>query len=144
MSGHHWRHSLRDRSIKWMELSDGDQPYLSIRTIDQVLREAHINSWLAQTWPRLTGTYARESALAGAWRGRIGCYRIMREFSTVKECTVGTSSNPKQWVFGTGDGKWLTECNKTGRKEEEDVGFIHSGCSPMGGRLEALSAHLTR
>ena len=52
--------ATKDRGIPRLELQNRHAPYVSICPIDQVLREANIKKWLAQTRSCLTTPYTKK------------------------------------------------------------------------------------
>ena len=121
------RAAKRDRGMTRLELRNRYAPYVSIRTIDRVLREANVRKWLAQKRPRLQERHAK-ARLAWALARKDWTIEDFQGILYSDECTVRKSADPRRvWVFRTPQEKWLSDCIQP-RGKANEVGLMVWGC----------------
>jgi len=116
-----------------LELRNRHAPHVSVRTIDQVQREANIKKWLAQTRPRLTAAHARKR-LDWALARKNWTAEDFEGILYSDACTVRKSTNPAQKSgFHIPQEKWLADCIKP-QGNTNEIGLMVWGCFWRGRR----------
>lgn len=104
------RETKRDRDQTLADITNTVAPQASVRTVQRVLKRAHIRKWIAAERPLLEEKHAAQR-LQWALEHRDWTPEQWAKVVWLDECSVEKSPNlRKAWKFRSPGEKWLKEC----------------------------------
>ena len=121
------RAAKSNRKMTRRELRNRYAPHVYLRTVDRVLREAHIRKWMAKKRPRLLPRHAK-ARLEWALARKDWTASDFEGIIYSDECTVRKNADPRRpWVFRLPNEKWHADCI-VGRGRANEVGLSVWAC----------------